>query len=609
MSFTRRFRWSIVFCLVLLGNTDWAAAQDRISSDRRLPANVYAYVSLPDVQQARTQWGKTAFARLLEEESVQAFRADVDAQWQELSKRATEKIGLSLTELLSIPHGEAAFAITVTDNGVPGFVMLLDFGDKQELVQKLLDKGTEYLIAENSEKSEEEFEQTRLTIFTDLPESDEEEDSEADDPSLETFKRIGYFVRDTTLAVGSIPELQAVITRWDGEHDSTFADNEVYRYIMDKCRTESEAGPTAKWYVSPVEILKKLMAAERGTAGQPLEQVLTIIATLGVDSFRGIGGTYALADGEYDSITRGLVYLEPPVKGLLNVFQFPARSQTPPKWVSSRVASYNGINWDLEKAYTAIESIVDGFQGAGTVSRLLDQLAQNPATGNLHAKKDFLDHLSGKFHIVSDFTDPDNLLTQRYLIAFDVKNTAAMKTTLAKVANLPGFPGKTREFQGEALYEVTSPGVAAHGDANDDEEQSDDNDSQPATLEARTVGFTVTEGCLMFASNVTLLEQVLRGVGDQEQLVNSPSYQATAEKFPSQTSLIGFQKQDLQIRALYQMLQSSQFAPLLGTDNKLDFSKLPPYETIQKFLTPVGTYMQPDDRGLFFSSYGMISDR
>lgn len=582
--------------LLALGLAQGARADDAILSDRRLPPNVLAYVSLRNIPELKTQWNKTLLGQLGKEEALADFLGDLGEQIKDASGKIEAEIGLSLTDLLAIPQGEVAVAIVQPPGKKIAAVLLLNFGDRKDSVEKLLEKAMAALEKHGVQRTEEEFDDTRIIIHHQKKDEGDAAGSAKKGAAKNPFDTLAYFIKGSFLAIGSSADaLKAVITRWDGKHEQTFAENDVFRYLSERTRDENQnVAPLFTWFIDPIGLVKAIATTVQPGSPQ-VAMGLAFLPTLGLDKLKGIGGSGDFARGEYDSVSRTLVCIDHPATGVLNVFQFPAAALAPPKWVSSQVASYNALNWDSEKAYAAIETLVDTFQGAGSFSALIDQVAKNPQVGNIHIKNDVIDLLTGRIQVVGDFADPDKPDSERFLFALNVKNAAAFRTTLGKIANIPGFPGKAREFQGETLYEI------ATGSRN---EEGDEANKKPAA-----VGIAVTENCLMIATDVTLLEDVMRGNKNQETLADSPLYKKIADKFPAQTSAIGFQKQDVQIRSLYEMLRSGKAGDLFGEDLKLDFAKLPPFDVVKKYLPPSGSYMVPDGRGLLFVSYSLRDEK
>lgn len=574
--------------LAVAANGRLAPADEAIPSEKRLPKNVLAYVSLRNVPDFKAQWSKTLFGKAGQDEALAEFRGEVEKHIAEASKQIEDQLGLSLSDLLEIPHGEIAAAAIAGQGGKPAVVMFLDFGDREETVQKLLTKATDSFENDGQKRSEEEIEETRVIVFRKTIE-EEGQKTKADEA-------MAYFVKDSFLVLGSdLAAVKTVLTRWDGKHDRVLAENEVFRYIVDKCRDDnSETQPQLTWFIDPVALVQSAVASQPQALGQ-MALMIGMIPTLGFDKFRGVGGTFEMARGDYDMFSRTLVYLDRPAKGVINLVQFDAAAQAPPKWLSTDWSGYTALNWNIAKAYSAMEGLVDMFQGPGALAQMIQSLADNDHTGGIHLKKDVLDQLTGTIHYVEDGGEAKGGAEGGYLVAAGLKNVAAFRATLAKAARIPGLKVNEREFQGETIYEIATAGGG-------DEEDAGEGGA------ANHFGFAVSESHLMVASDVRLLERVLRGVGDGETLADSATYKRIAHKFPGQTAWINFTRQDTQLKRLYELLQGGQAAAFNGALESFDFSKLPNIDTLKKYMPPSGGYMERDDRGLIITSFSLRNE-
>jgi hypothetical protein len=574
--------------LAILATCRSGRADESVPSERRLPKNVVAYASLHDVADLKSQWVKTLFGQMVNDDALADFRADVVKHFTEKSEEFEAEFGIGLSDLLSIPHGEIAAAGLVLPGGKLSGVLFLDFGDRQEAVQKLIDKATEALD-ENKKLIEEEVDDTKIFAYR----------IEEGEGGKKAQAAVAYFIKDSFLVVGThVAALKEVLTRWDGKHDRTLAENETYRYILDKCRDEaSDAHPQLVWYLDPVAVVQSAVASQPELPAQ-VKMSMAAIPLVGLDKFKGLGGTFDMARGEYDTVSRTLIVLDRANQGIVNLFQFDAAAQAPPKWLSSDWSGYMAINWNAAKAYSAVEVLVDMFVGPGTLASQIQSLADNPGMGGIHVKKDVIDQLTGTFHIVQDDGGSGGKsAADGFLFGIQIKSPAAARATLAKVAALPFLKVTEREFQGETLYEVETA-------ADDDDDEGD-----PAKL-----GFAVTEGHIMFATDVRLLERVLRGVGDRETLAESAAYKQIARKFPAKTCSIGYNRQDTDFKSVIDTLKSGQLNALFSALPSgaeifnLDFSKLPDFDLLKKYLPPTGSFMEQDPRGLKITSFSLRSE-
>lgn len=576
----RKLLWAAA--LLLLASPRLVRAEDEsVPTDRLLPPNVSFYLTVPDWEQLKTRWNESLMGRLREEPKMAEFFKDLEGQWKKWSEKTKEKVGLPLEDILSIPGGEVSLAVVTLPGKGPAFIALLDYGEKQEEVEKLLEKAEEALEEAGAKKRESSKNDTTIITYV-MAKKGDDDDFPARKPK---DNNVSYFQKDSWLVISSeTAALEAVLTRWDGKHKQTFADNDVYQYILERVQPKDDTDAALVWYINPLELIRTGVQSA-GQGNLQAQMALGFLPALGLDKFKAVGGSYDLSTEEFDGVSRTLLYVDQPPEGLLNVFQFPAIDQAPPKWVPSTASTWYGINWDVAEAYASVEKLVDGFQGAGTFSNLIDDLAKKEGGPKLHLKRDFFDLLSGRMDVYSAppaeaAGEAEEVQLNRTLMSFSLKDTDKMKGTLTKLAATPGFPGMKRDFEGATIFEIRNPVPAAAGGS---------------------FGITAADNKLMVSSDVTLLEQVLRNDKDQKPLSDDPEYQQIARKMPTKSSIAGFQRQDAQVKALYDMLKAGQ-APIPGTDD-IDFTKLPDFSVIQKYLPATGSYAEPDKNGALMVSF------
>ncbi len=547
-------------------------AVEPVSANRLLPPEVAFYVTIPNVSDLKERWKKSLYGEMYSDEALVDFWKDVGKQLGQFSDKFKEQIGVTLDDLLQLPSDEVSFAIVNPSSQSMAAITLLNFGENKVTIETLLKKATTALDEKGAKRSTEEFDDTKIIVYT--------FEKDAENTSVGSDWKLAYFIKDSTIVIASsVPALEAILARWDGKHPKTFADDEVYQYIVQRCRSD-ESTPLLTWYANPMGLLHGIIDAAGPQAFQA-QMVKGLLPALGISQLRAVGGSFDIASGNYESISRAQAYIQFPTTGVLNVFQCPATVQSPPKWVTADTTAYFGMNWDIQGAYLAIKALVDQFKGPGSFTKMLEGLAIEESGQNLHLKKDVIDQLSGKAHFITITPESDELHNERFLFALEVTNIVKMKRVLAVMTKTPGFRGNAREFRGETIYEVQSA-IANAG--------------------IQTIGIAVTNGHLMLASDVTTIEQIVRGDSDRQSLVDSDDYRKITRHFPSKTSVLAYQKQQLKIKQNYERLRSVENNKLIPG---IDFTKLPPFVVVQKYLQSSGSYIIPDRRGVSFVSFSL----
>ena len=530
-----------------------------------LPKDTLAFFTISDVPEFRQKWDKTSVGQLLHDPKLKPFLDDVEKKIDEASKNMENETGVSIADLLEVPQGELTIALLEKPARKLSFVFMLEFGKNKATIEKLLKKFDEALEKEQAEHTTEEIEKIAVHVYT-------LKNPEPDNP----FKTITYFTDESFLVFSTeIEAIKEVLERWEGDSDDSLADNDQFKYIQSKCKLES-GEPLLKWYINPIGLIQSGITMAQATIPQA-GLAAAFLPMFGVDGWKGWGGTLDFDEGEFEGVSNSFIFAENP-KGLMGVFLFPETQLVPPKWVPADIGSYNAANWNIAGAYTSIETLVDSFQGRGATGRFLDQIAEQGPM--VHAKKDIIDHLDGKIHILQSEakdSDDDAPPTPQVLAAFGLKDPAKIKKTLAAAAKSAASNLETREFNGETIYEIFTP--------NSDQ----------------SVSIAVTEGQLIITNDTPLLEGVMRGQsGGRAALIDSSEYKRISKYFPSKTSMVSFQRSEAQFKTYYNLLRKSD-----NFIDGIDVSKLPPFEAISKYFQPSGSYTIPDKKGAKSVAYSL----
>lgn len=543
------------------------AAAAKVPAEKLLPPRTYGFINVPSVPEFKERFEESSFGHLVRDPALAEFKKEVETQLEKASAALRGKLGVSLDEILSLPTGEVAVAWVHPTGKQPGLVLLVEFGGPgggRKTIDKLLEVAKDALEKNGFKEDSTRVKGTPVTVFT------PPEKASGPDWHAAWMIKDSYFVAATQTGV-----LESVLERWDGRHDSTFADNESYSLIMDRCSTGRR--PVLRWYINPIELVRSVVnyaAAEE--AGPQFAMVMGFLPALGVDKLKALGGTFDVSTGEYDMVSRTLVHVDLPATGLLNVFHFPPIAHQPPRWVPADVASWVGMNWDVAKAYEAIEGIVDTFQGPGALERLMEQAAKSEP--GIHPKKDVIDNLTGRIQFVARATriatPTGELPTAMPVIALGIKDSAKIEKVLAKIAETEGFPGRQEDFEGHTLYLLDLP------------------------LPGMAFGAAVAREHLFIAMDVNLLKDLIRKDSKAKPLADSKDYKQIAGKFPAKTSIAGFGRSEESFQMLFELLKSGA-AEVPG----VDLSKLPEFEKLKKYFHATGSYAIPDKNGVYFESF------
>jgi hypothetical protein len=591
-----RIRWMIVWSVFLgLGMYPGPSWGESVPNDKRLPKGTVAYVTVRNMTEFRTKFGQTMMGQMLGDQALQPLINSMQGKLAEQLEKFQRESGFSVSELMSIPEGEMTISVTLGPNaGQFALTTLMDFSGREELFQKVLDRMQQEMEKNGVARIEEEIEGTPAQLIR----------VQVDESPIKLVP--AYVVKDKNFVFSTHTDsLKSVLARWSGDHDETLASSESYRMIIDRCRGESsDTSALMTWFVDPLAIVRGGLSVDPQMAFQAA-MAMGVMQQIGVDKFKGMGGTSDMAVGDFDGYSRTFLFAESSTKGILNLMQFDEGAVGPPAWVTSDVLSFSSTRWNLEKAYNTVESLVDMFAGPGTTARQLDELAENAETGNLHLKKDLIDQMTGAYVSVTDQVRQGDDASVRMLWALELRNANAMKQVLTRIAGIEGFPGTQRDFQGETIYEFRIPEGAFEnlGVPNLTRLQAGGANESGET----TLGLAVADQRLLLALDVTLLEQVLRGPGDRELLSASSLYKKVASRFPARAASIGFSRGDLALESMLESLKSEMLQQATQGQLEIDIdpSLLPSAEVLKKYTAPSGSYMESDEKGLRWTSFSL----
>lgn len=598
MTFRRIVMTGLAVAVALAARPAWTA--QKAPNDRLLPTNTYLYVTIPNVGDLKSRFEKSHTGQMLKDPKLQDFLGDLRKKFSEFGEEFEKNVNLKLSDVLAIPDGEVSVAVLLpTDAKKLAVAVFLDFGKSSgSTVNALLEKASTHLEKAGFKKNTRDCEGSQMTVYTHEKEKEKESGDEkekknaggdSDEPDFGSqFAQV--LKNDTLILSSSTVAMHDILKRWDGKHSETLADVPAYKAIAESSN-QGHAPPVVLGYVNPIALVQAFLRSNE-SASENLGMAMAFLPVLGLDNLKAIGGSVHLVTDEYDSETRLQIYLDRPASGVLSVFTFPPTKQAPPKWVTEDASSYVGLNWDVSTAFTAIEGLADQIMGPGATAQKLDDWA-NDENLKIHLKKDVIDNLDGVIHFTTDNPDASKPEVTRYLVALGIKNSKKMKGVLDKLSKLPNIQAQARDFRGEVIYNLATPGLARFGNAN------------------QTMGVAVVSDYLMFSTDVGRIEQVIIGDKDRKPLAESKKYQTLAKHFPAKTSMIWYQEPDKQLKPLYEMLRSGKVQELIANTplNKLfggiDFKKLPDFDAIRKYLPPSASYAIPQGNGAVFVSFSL----
>jgi hypothetical protein len=589
-----------------LAGLSLVASQVRAATppEKIYPDSTIAVLKVNNASDLRESFKQSQFGQLWGDPALKTWRDDFAERLNEAGKSLKAKIGVTYQELLELPQGPASIAVVRReDPKLPVAILITaDAGKNAAKMSEVLTKATQQSEEHGSKVATETFKGATLHVIQPPPsKAKPKEGAKEERPE----PPVVWTNQGSTFIIGSdVDAVKDLVANAEGRTNSLAS---VDSYAQTQKKLGSDAQVT--WFVDLAKVLKLVAqgaaAGNKGNAAQA-QQTEAMIQMIGLNGLKAAAGSFALNTGNYDSLTRTIIYAPGPKQGLLKIFSLPPVSLRPESWVPATVASYQTWSWDLDNAYTAINDVVNMIQPG--MLQVLEQQLVGPNGGEpLKFQTDIFGPLGDRITLVSDFKKPVKEDSQRMVLAIALEDPKAFQNTLNKLIGIAGGNPKKREFQGTTIYDFEIPEVP----------------NNPNLGNARQfkgpISVTVAKNTVFVSSEPTLLEQILRGGGSS--LADSPDFQAVAKEFPDKESTLSFVRPEEQARLSYDMIKSGQFekglqgaafagGPDLSRFAKLiDKDKMPDFSVFAKYLSPGGRFSEMSDDDLSITGFTLRKDQ
>ncbi|GIX05421.1 MAG: hypothetical protein KatS3mg114_1290 [Planctomycetaceae bacterium] len=560
ISMKTSWRSMLVWCVLCRGV--WAA--DAVPGEKLVPPDTGLFFTLRDIPECVQLIQQTQTGAMLRDPVFAKFLQQIGQTLEQSAAQVKAEVGLTPHEILGLFQGQVTFALIERPTRKLGLTLIVGLGDRFSEAQRLIRKLEERMDAEGEVTRETRaIEDARVQVIQ-LPQQGNET----------PWTHIAYTLYEKYWILSTeVEALREVVKRVHSQNEESLADNEVYRYILKQCGAEKPA-PLAHYFINPVGVFRSLVSIFQDQVPQA-GLAIGLLPILGLDKFKGFGGTLDLAQGEFDAVEKVFFYVEQPPTGILGMFNFPAGELAPPDWVPGHVAGYTALNWDVQEAYRAVEALFDTFQGMGSLSRILDSMAVTEGNG-IHPKKDLIDSFEGRVDIVFP-AESQSGNSFPLSMALKLKDSQRLERVLKMLAERGDLPITQQSVNGHTLYKFEADDANMH--------------------------LAISKGVLLISFEENTLRTMLEGASNQP-LSQAADYQKIARHFPSKVSIVSFFNSESSFVQIFQALQEQENSPLNNLPADLDLPKPEEIEAaLKKYLRPSGGYCAPDRRGALMVYY------
>jgi len=623
LSHLRMTAWSLGVVLASVAADPAVAAQP---SDTLLPATTKGYISVPDVDTLRTRWNETQLGQFMRDPMMEPFMDDMTRQVREKATRLHQTLGLTLADLEEVAGGEASIALVEPAKGQVALAVLVDVSGQQDQARALLAKMDSQLKKQKAKRNTQTVEGSELIVYT-LPSQSGEK----------KFREAAFFLHQDMLGGSdSRAVAEAILHRFAAPAKDNLANVAAYRTIMDRCRRAAEPlAPELRWYLDPFGYINAVRTADPERRRRQGKDLAKILMSQGFAAVQGVGGYVNFnANGQYELLHRTVIYA-PPVGGkqgdekytlAARMLQFPnGGALAPEPWVPRQIALYASLNWELQRAFDASETLIDALIGQeGAFQEILDGIREDQLGPQIDLRSQLVGHLGRRATIITDYQLPITPQSERWLFAAETTDQTELVQTICRVMESDPT-AKRHDFLGCIVWEITDedtelPELTIESPAFDvslasagDEQDMDERGSLPSSA------VCVAYDRFLVASHYDFLVKVLEKAAERENLAASVDYQTAMKEVEKLSSgeicLRLFSRTDEDFRPTYELIRAGRMPEaesllgrllnmLLGEGDEdvlrpqvIDGSKLPDFEMARRYLGPAGLTVQSEKDG------------
>ena len=620
--------WSFTLACALASSAQAQQKAQKKTAEYLVPASTKGFLVVPDVQALGNSWDRIALGRLAADPRVKPFIEDLREQVQTRLDQTGIRIGLSIGDLMEVCSGEVAIGFVLPKSGAQRHAVtaIAEIEDKAEAVKKMRETIRVSMKERGATRQVKQVGGVEMEVFTIPVKKD----------SKKTFKAVFFENDDRLVAVDHEGIAAQILGIMQGRDENVLAKHTPYIKTMNRCTKEAKGlVPHLKWFVEPLgyaSIAREAAAIQRNKRSD----ILAALEQEGFDAVKGAGGYINLDVGKLEILSRSFVFA-PPVPGAgderyekaARILAFPGNEELEIQpWVPKTISSYVTASWDIKKAYNYIGSLVDAIAGAeGFWEDLKASLLEDPNGPQIDLDEEIVAHLGSRATIITDCEVPVTPKSERFLVAISLKNAEAMTLGIKKMFEMdPG--AEKHEYDGIDIWvtideEAEAPVVAIEGDFNQFNFGDDDAGAADDTPPLMTnTAIAVVEGNLMISSHKEFIVDIIRRDKTEKSIDADKDYQdvmaalATLGSTGKDTARL-FSRTDEELQATYELIREGRMPEsegLLGSllnqmfgpkekgvirDQRIDSEKMPKYEVVRPYLSPIGVFLSTEDDGWY----------
>ncbi|MFC1759794.1 hypothetical protein ACFL2H_13675, partial [Planctomycetota bacterium] len=425
------------------------------------------------------------------------------------------------------------------------------------------------------------------------------------------------------ILTSSMRVAKRLIDNLEGGDNENLTDNQTFMAIKNRCEADGES--SLLWFVDPIRLVR---SATKGNAGAAVG--LAVLPALGLDGLKGIGGNAIVAkdDPEVESISHMHIYMENPRNGILDMITMKTGDSRPESWVPKNLINYMTFHTDVQKSYSTLKDLYDGFREEGDWGRLVQKnISENIG---IDFEQDFIAELHGRITVLQWYERPARLGSQASLVAFKLHRVDRFQEHFDAIVDKFEDNLEARDIGGHEAYTVrvgNNNFDAAAELAIENDENAEERDRQRARRRRIRVqsqprpSLMILDDYLILADRPSFLEKIIETQNAEDGL-------STDKDFRKMATIVGRQPGGRAISSLlYTQPKESlgMFYELLRTDDARKFLEnqredneflaaiadamedhpLPPFAELEKYFAPAASIVTNEETGIHMMSIGL----
>lgn len=594
-------KWQAFVLAVVLGVVlllQRAFAQGVPEAARLFPENTTAFLSIPNLTEAKKAFFRSAFGRMASDPELRPFLTDFWGRLVKATEEFEKETGVSLAAALAIPEGEVSLGLVTSETDGWVALLLVDAGQNVETLQKLMDFTCTAAAQGGGKVESEHVGQAILRVLV------------APEPGA---PRLAFAILGSRLFGGVVFQgdenfevLKQVLQRAQAKETggAVLSQTKKFEQLLSNIRYANRGQIHAILFADPIEIMRGTRSWNPGMAA-----VLAILPVLGLDGLNSLGGVASLDVSGWDSIREFHLFLDNPRRGVLDVPALKSGDGIPEFFIPESVSLYMTLYVDIPTTIQRVGKLYDGFRGEGAFERQAGTWVKNRVGLDLFAEA--LPATAGRISYVQWMERPVRINSATTAIVVELKDPETAQRIVTTISESVKDSEK-QEFGKYVYYQVKRNLPEAFS-----EEQ----------FRVPSLCFAAIDRYLVGADSVAFLREMFTTAETPEKaLAQSLEYKLVRGRIKSLAgsdlpAMFYFDRPDTTVELWYEGLFSERsffrrsFVEDLDDASRdpigsalagaLKEGKLPPVDVLKRYFAPRGGLLIDDATGLHFTVFAL----